>query len=297
MRNGRSTRLAPRIRASETETRLMGDIEIGSVYLVSEIAMPKITPQNKTVLDLEGLHLYHAGWSNCSMRVRMTLEEKGLSWTSHHLDTRNGEHITPEYFGINPNGLVPTLVDDGDVWIESSDIIRYLDEIYPEPRLAPCDDAGLEKLSEWMSLASTIHVTAVKTYIYSSRAENKRRQTAAEFEKYRNLQTNKELLAFHTRSSSDIGFTDRDRRNAKQLLHDAFSRLDICLGEHRWLAGNDYSLADITWVPLHFTLERAGFAFDVYENVMTWALSIAARPSFKHAVVKWFDGPPKSGAQ
>ena len=259
--------------------------------------MPKITPQNKTVLDFRGLHLYHAGWSNCSMRVRMTLEEKTLPWTSHHLNTRTGEHITPEYFGINPNGLVPTLVDDGDVWIESGDIIRYLDKIHPVPRLTPCDEAGLEKLSEWMSLASAIHVTAVKTYIYSSRPKEKRRKTAAELERYCKLQTNEELLAFHTRSSSDEGLGEGVRRHAEQLLHDAFSQLDTCLGEHCWLVGDDFSLADITWAPLHYTLERAGFSFDRHANVRAWARAIANRPSFQNAVIKWFDGPPGNGEQ
>jgi GST-like protein len=256
--------------------------------------MPKITPQNKTVLDFKGLHLYHAGWSNCSMRVRMTLEEKALPWTSHHLNTRIGQHITPEYFGINPNGLVPTLVHDGDVWIESHDIIRYLDETFPDPRLTPSGDAELKALSEWTSLASAIHVAAIKTYIYCSRPKKKRQKTAAELDRYRKLQTNEELLAFHTRSSSEKGLTAEDRRNAEQLLHDAFSRLDRYLGEHRWLAGDDFSLADITWLPLHYTLERAGFSFEPYSNVMKWAGAIAARPSFQNAVVKWFDGPPGS---
>ncbi len=82
-----------------------------------------ITPKNTEVLDFKGLHLYHAGISNCAMRVRVTLEEKDLPWTSHHLDILNKEHQTPEYFGINPNGVVPTLVDDGVVIIESDDII------------------------------------------------------------------------------------------------------------------------------------------------------------------------------
>ncbi|MEE8077993.1 MAG: glutathione S-transferase family protein [Pseudomonadales bacterium] len=256
--------------------------------------MPKIKPQNKTVLELRGLHLYHAGWSNCSMRVRMTLEEKALPWTSHHLNIRSGEHITPDYFGINPNGLVPTLVHDGDVWIESDDIISYLDDAFPEPRLTPASDTQLVKLSEWMSLASAIHVIAVKTYIYSSGSNINRRKTAAELERYRKLQTNEELLAFHTRSSSEGGFTDKDRRNAEQLLHDAFSQLDTYLGEHRWLVGDDFTLADITWVPLHYTLERVGFSFDLHTNVKFWARAIAERPSFQKAVVGWFDGPPKT---
>ena len=258
--------------------------------------MPKIKPQNKTVLELRGLHLYHAGWSNCSMRVRMTLEEKALPWTSHHLNIRSGEHITPEYFGINPNGLVPTLVHDGDVWIESNDIISYLDDAFPEPRLTPASDTQLVKLSEWMSLASAIHVIAVKTYIYSSGSKNKRRKTAAELERYRKLQTNEELLAFHTRCSSAEGLTEEDRRNAERLLHEAFAQLDAHLSEHSWLAADNFTLADITWVPLQYTLEQAGFSFDRHANVMTWSRAIAARPSFQKAVVQWFNGPPKTDA-
>lgn len=253
--------------------------------------MPRITPRSDAVRELKGLHLYHAGWSNCSMRVRMTLEEKELPWTSHHLNTRIGEHITPEYFGINPNGLVPALVHDGEVWIESCDIIRYLDDIYPEPRLTPTDDKQLLKLAEWLSLASEIHVTAVKTYIYASRPSNKGRKTPAELERYRSLQTNEELLAFHARSSSDEGISDKDRANAEYLLHDAFAKLDTWLQHNRWLAGDEFTLADITWVPLHYTLERAGFSFAAHANVVSWARAIAARSSFQRAVVEWFDGP------
>lgn len=254
--------------------------------------VPKITSRNDAVRDLQGLHLYHAGWSNCSMRVRITLEEKKLPWTSHHLNTRTGEHVTPEYFGINPNGLVPALVHDGEVWIESCDIIRHLDDIYPEPRLTPTDDKQLSKLTEWLSLASAIHVTAVKTYIYASRPSDKRRKTPAELERYRSLQTNEELLAFHSRSSSDDGIGEADRATAEFLLHGAFAKLETWLGEHRWLAGDDFTLADITWAPLHYTLVRAGFSFDAHPNVTNWARAIAARPAFQKAVVEWFDGPP-----
>lgn len=69
-----------------------------------------VTPTNKSVTALDGMHLFHADISNCSMRVRMVLAEKELPWTSHHLDLRKKETVTPEYFGIHPKGLVPTLV-------------------------------------------------------------------------------------------------------------------------------------------------------------------------------------------
>lgn len=254
--------------------------------------MPKITPRNLSVLKLKGLHLYHAGWSNCSMRVRMTLEEKGLSWTSHHLNTRTGEHVTPEYFGINPNGVVPTLVHDGDVWIESSDIIRYLDDTYPEHRLTPFDETAFARLTAWTRLASDIHVKAVKTYVYGAKPTNRRGKTATELTQYRELQTNQELLEFHTRSSTEEGLTGKEFSNAERILHDAFSQLDVHLGDHSWLAGDDFTLADITWIPLHYTLEKAGFSFEQYVNVSAWALAIASRPSFHKAVVNWFDGSP-----
>ncbi len=96
-----------------------------------------VTPTNKKVLEYRGLHLYHAGMSNCAMRVRITLEEKKLAWTSHHLDITKKEHNTREYFGINPNGVVPTLVHDGVVIIESDDIIDYIDQTFEQSPLHP----------------------------------------------------------------------------------------------------------------------------------------------------------------
>ena len=258
--------------------------------------MPKISTSNDTVRSLRGLHLYHAGWSNCSMRVRMTLEEKGLPWTSHHLDTRRGEHISAEYFSINPKGLVPVLVHDGDVWTESCDIIRYLDDSWPRPRLTPAGDAELAQQAKWMNLASSIHVSAIKTFIYASTAANRRRRTDAEIERYRALQTDPELLAFHARNCSDAGISETDQRVAGQQLHDVFLLLDKRLEEHRWLAGDEFTLADITWVPLHYTLQRAGFDFARYANVGRWVQAIGQRKSFRNAVLRWFDGPPATPA-
>ena len=70
--------------------------------------MAVIVPTNKSVETFEGIHLYHGDISNCSMRVRMTLIEKGLPWTSHHLDLKLKENISAAYFasierfGANP---------------------------------------------------------------------------------------------------------------------------------------------------------------------------------------------------
>ena len=170
-------------------------------------------------------------------------------------------------------------------------IIRYLDDTYPEPRLMPSDKRQQAELSDWMCLASDIHVTAIKTYIYSSRPKNASRKTLDELERYRKLQTNEELLAFHAKCSSHEGISAAERASAEQLIHDAFSKLDARLARSPWLVGERFTLADITWIPLHYTLERARFSLQDYSNVGNWAQAIAARTSFKRAVLDWFDGP------
>jgi len=69
--------------------------------------------------------LYHNDMSVCAQKVRLTLAEKQLSWESHHLDLRAGDQQNPEYLKLNPNAVVPGLVDDGAVIIESTVICQY----------------------------------------------------------------------------------------------------------------------------------------------------------------------------
>ena len=81
------------------------------------------------------LELYNFPPSTCSLKVRICLAEKGLEWVDHRLDSRDGDHLKPEYLKLTPNGVVPTLIHDGNVIIDSSVICEYLDEVFPEIRL------------------------------------------------------------------------------------------------------------------------------------------------------------------
>ena len=83
------------------------------------------------------LELHHAHISTCSQKVRLCLAEKGLAWTSHPIEFATGAHLTPAYLALNPNGVVPTLVHDGNVITESSLILYYIDEAFPTPSLMP----------------------------------------------------------------------------------------------------------------------------------------------------------------
>ena len=250
--------------------------------------MGVIEPTNLAVKELSGLHLYHSGISNCSMRVRITLEEKGLEWESHHFDILKKEHLTPEYFGINPNGLVPTLIHDGVVIIESDDIIDYLDKTFPEPPLRPRDEAALERMYYWLRRSTSIHVKAIKTHIYAKGVRGKMAQSDQEQAAYKELQTNPELLEFHRKSSSE-SFSEEELLAAQRTIDECFSDAEQALAENDWLAGSTFSLADIAWMPLYFTLkELAGYDFAPYLHVQAWADRISRRDSYQHAIIDWW---------
>jgi glutathione S-transferase len=82
------------------------------------------------------LELYHNINSVCAQKVRIALKEKGQD-AREHLLTLRGDQNEPAYLKLNPNGVVPTLVHDGTPVVESSLILYYLDEVFPDPPLMP----------------------------------------------------------------------------------------------------------------------------------------------------------------
>src|SRR5215211_3991940 len=75
--------------------------------------------------------LYNSPPSTCSQRVRFVLNAKKLPFAEVKLDLMAGDQLKPEYLALNPNGVVPTLDHDGNIVIDSSVIVEYLDEVEP----------------------------------------------------------------------------------------------------------------------------------------------------------------------
>ena len=251
-----------------------------------------IEPTNKTVLDFQGLHLYHTGRSNCSARVRLLILEKHLPWVSHHIDLYTRKNISKEYFGINPKGVVPTLVHDGRVIVESNDILAYIEEVFPEPSFTPDSPADQIIMSTWLKRSGDIHIPGIKTYAYAKVNAALVVKTPKEVELYRKLQKDPDLLAFHAKHDlPGSSFSEQDVNAAESLLRDALGEMERSISRDGWIVGGIYSLADISWAPTYTTLQRAGFPLEDFPHLDGWYERILERDAAQRALVDWFKEP------
>ena len=96
------------------------------------------------------MKLYANPFSTAAFKVFAVLEELGVPCERITIEMAKGQHKSPEYLAINPNGKVPTLVDgDFHVW-ESNAILTYLAAKHPERELMPTDARGLATLHQWL---------------------------------------------------------------------------------------------------------------------------------------------------
>src|SRR5215469_7879469 len=97
------------------------------------------------------MKLYGYFRSSAAFRVRIALNLKKLKYETAPIHLRRNDQTTADYLAVNPQGLVPALVDGGRTLIQSLAIVEYLDETYPEPPLLPrqsADRARVRGLAE-----------------------------------------------------------------------------------------------------------------------------------------------------
>ncbi|MDD9997255.1 MAG: glutathione S-transferase family protein, partial [Rhodospirillaceae bacterium] len=134
-----------------------------------------------------------------------------------------------------------------------------------------------------------------KTYIYHKSVGRKMAHSEVDDQRYRSLQKNPDLLEFHRKSTNE-GFSDEEIARAETTLNDSFAEMEVILDRHDWLVGDRFSLADIAWVPLQFTLSRlARYEFGSLPNVADWTRRLSARNSYQNGIVKWW--PPGFGSK
>ena len=99
------------------------------------------------------MKLYGYFRSSAAFRVRIALNLKGIGYEQAFIHLRKNDQRSPDYLRLNPQGLVPALIDDGPVLTQSLAIIEYLEEIRPAPPLLPRDALGRARVR---SLAAAV---------------------------------------------------------------------------------------------------------------------------------------------
>ena len=144
-----------------------------------------------------------------------------------------------------------------------------------------------KEMMEWLHLAAAIHVPACKPYVYAHKMAKMLKKTDSEQQKYDSLQKNEELKSFHAKHAGDNDFSTSDLDKATAILSACFSKLEAALDGRKWIMGEQYTLADISWIPLHFVLIGCGYPFENYSNITRWANDFRAKKSFQEGVLKW----------
>jgi glutathione S-transferase len=229
------------------------------------------------------LELYHNNISVCAQKVRVVLAEKDLPWTNHHLSLARGEQLTPEFKKLNPRGVVPVLVHEGNTIIESSVICTYLDETFADPPLMPKSPVERAAMRLWCKLPDDILHMACATVSFAIAFGQQLKQQAGAGLEQRLMKMPDPARRERQRALIEQGIEAPFFRDHIRVFERTFGEIEAQLGRTRWLACDMFSLADIEITPYVERIDRLGLAgmWDDRPRLADWFGRIKARPSFK----------------
>jgi glutathione S-transferase len=248
--------------------------------------------KTREVLGWKGVHVLHFMGSSCSQKLRIFLNLKGIKWESHLVDLFTNENFRPWFLGINPRGLVPVLVHDGTVHIESNDIIQYLEKTFPTPKLIP---AGHEnEVAALLKHEDDLHLdlrTLSFRFVFAPPGPPKPAEALKSYAASGSgtvqgaKDRDKEIqIEFWERAARE-GFTDERSRASAQKFRAEFDRLDKQLGQHPYLMGDALSVLDIAWFIYAHRLSLAGYPLArLHPHLSAWVEELRARPEFANEI-------------
>lgn len=187
------------------------------------------------------MKLYTYFRSSAAFRVRIALNLKGLAYEPAFVHLPKGEHRKPDYAAIDPQALLPTLVDGERALSQSLAIIEYLEETRPEPRLLPADAAGRARVRSLSLLV------------------------ACEIHPLNNLRTLQHLKRALGQNEDQINGWYR------HWIADGFTKLEADLGRGgagRFCHGEAPTMADCCLVPQVFNAKRYSADLGPYPTLM-----------------------------
>ncbi len=238
------------------------------------------------------MKLYHAGVSSCSQKVRLVLAAKGLAYEAQALNLAAGDQFTQEYLALNPNAVVPTLVDADAVIIESSLINEYLDEAYPGIPLAPSDPVERHHMRLWCKRFDALHSDCgVLTYAIGVRPGLLQRP-AEEVEKL--IDAIPDSARREQRRAVVADGVNSTHFSAAIAAHIAlFGELNVRLQHNDWLAGEAFSLADASLTPYVLRVDHLQIPqlLDANAALASWYERVQLTPQFAVAITDHLPAP------
>jgi len=247
--------------------------------------------KTREVLDWKGLHLLHFEGSSCSQKTRISLNLKGLNWESHPVDLIAQENFKPWFLGINPRGLVPVLVHDGEVHIESNDILEYLDHAFPQKPLIPTElhDKIVQGLREEDDLHIDIRNLTMR-FVIPRKLAMKKPESLSNFteddgkiEGCEDSHKTRELK--YWQNFAKRGITDEQATISANKFNAVLSEFDKQFANSSYLLGEQLTQLDIAWFIYAVRLQAAGYPIArLHPNVNRWLSELMSRDEFAREV-------------
>ncbi len=192
------------------------------------------------------LTYYHAEPAANSLKSMIPLKEKKLAFESVYVDLHKFEQHEPWFVAINPEGQVPVLDHNGTIITHTTVINEYLEDVFPEIPLRPLDPVGKARMRYWNKFVDEHVMNYVSMHgwhrmisVIARNIEN------GEFEQLMEripLPDQREKW-----KTARAGFTQEQLDAATQKIETAIDKVEAQLQKTEWLAGDDYTLADINF--------------------------------------------------
>ncbi len=236
------------------------------------------------------IELYHWEPVGHSARVLICLHEIGVEFESHYVDLMDFQQFSGDFLAMNPLGQVPVLRVGDVVMTESSLINEFLAESHPDAGLAPDDPLGWYQTQTWSkyvdyNLGSSLGTLGCKKFLVPM------------LEKLDKDELNKKIEAIpvaERRSGWELAandaYTDDMVENSQRKLRLVTERMEKILADTAWLAGENYSIADIDTFALMRSLKDLAPHIVNADNspaTLAWLNRISERPAVEAVFSKY----------